>query len=616
MNETKRGRTGKMKCKNCGNAILENDSYCTVCGQPIQKKTSAKLPVKMILGVVAVCIIIAVVVIIVFKEKKVEAYKTIEKEEVKIEKNVVQEEMPKEDQIEYTKEEWLYYSTQEGLYRVQPDGYEEEKILNLEINSQWQFVTDKVTREGYIFYTYANTLYRAQADGSDLIPFSEEHLSEWQIITDPITERSWIFGKTQQPFIRSLDGQTQVILPHENIGQVIIYQDEIIYDLLSDPYMGGMSSQSIYKCDWEGKVNIFIEKDQVYQPEESEEYPENSYIYLLGNNKKSIYFGIVSDGYMNVHVFEKNMSKGEIKAVYTAMMPMYPYIGFDQDEQYLYLSYSEVRHSMTMVQLGIEDYEIKGYGAVIGKDENYIYKEQYDGIYKFDRKREQETLIRSIYPMDWYTDYKYHSFVKIDDWIYFDDYDEPPKYEEYENPYDIPTYIYRINVKTGEEESLDESYRALLEDYVYAYQKRQDEKGYSYLIAVDEEESYDIIKIKGQSQERIGLRVNMPIQKLEVVSANTKKSIKMQLDAGSILLKKGEEMPLHYEVQPSDAKLYFVSDNQSVAQVSDEGLIRAHSKGEALLTITAIKEGYKRAVQTVKVTVSENETEENKIQER
>lgn len=87
----------------------------------------------------------------------------------------------------------------------------------------------------------------------------------------------------------------------------------------------------------------------------------------------------------------------------------------------------------------------------------------------------------------------------------------------------------------------------------------------------------------------------------------------INLSQSSVMLKKGETLLISYTLEPSTAlnkDLVFSSSNKAVAEVSEDGLVKANGQGKATITVKA-KEGKAKSTLQVNVLPDENDTQQS-----
>lgn len=100
----------------------------------------------------------------------------------------------------------------------------------------------------------------------------------------------------------------------------------------------------------------------------------------------------------------------------------------------------------------------------------------------------------------------------------------------------------------------------------------------------------------------------LPAAETVQVTVTTVPAISLAGVPEELALSVGETAELSYTVDPTDATVTFASDNPAIAAVSSEGLITALAAGETTLTVSAAKDGFLPAAETVQITVTEPTT--------
>ncbi len=81
------------------------------------------------------------------------------------------------------------------------------------------------------------------------------------------------------------------------------------------------------------------------------------------------------------------------------------------------------------------------------------------------------------------------------------------------------------------------------------------------------------------------------------------KVVKLNIQTDSLQIAVGESILIAYTVNPADSKVSFSTNNDSIATVSSEGLVTAVAQGTTSITVEATRDGFKKALGTVNVTV-------------
>lgn len=106
-----------------------------------------------------------------------------------------------------------------------------------------------------------------------------------------------------------------------------------------------------------------------------------------------------------------------------------------------------------------------------------------------------------------------------------------------------------------------------------------------------------------QDEESPFYETNDYIMRFEKAAISTIEQLNIDFEEDALTLDSGTNQKINWSVDNSDATVYFTSSNPSVATITQEGLIKAHNAGTSNIGITAIKNGFKRDIQNMHVTV-------------
>lgn len=164
--------------------------------------------------------------------------------------------------------------------------------------------------------------------------------------------------------------------------------------------------------------------------------------------------------------------------------------------------------------------------------------------------------------------------------------------------------LYKINIDTLQKE------KATIDEIPTAKFERDDHYIYSAFNVKDG------IFTQNISNETAGLfkkGVASPFftSQLDIVSFEkatilSEQKLNLLSDTDAFTLALGETKAINYQVDQDDTKLYFTSTHPEVARVDQTGKVTAGGVGSTHITITAIKEGYKRDTKHIYVEVTGN----------
>lgn len=164
--------------------------------------------------------------------------------------------------------------------------------------------------------------------------------------------------------------------------------------------------------------------------------------------------------------------------------------------------------------------------------------------------------------------------------------------------------LYKINIDALQKE------KATIDDIPIAKFERDDHYIYSAFNVQDGVFTQNI------SNETVGLfkkgaaspffTSQLDIESFEKATILSEQKLNLLSDTDAFTLALGETKEINYQVDQDNVKLYFTSTHPEVARVDQTGKVTAGGVGSTHITITAIKDGYKRDTKHIYVEVTGN----------
>ena len=428
-----------------------------------------------------------------------EAVKTITEIEASSTEIVVESEV--EDivliELENPRVEGLFYSDEEGIYYIEPSTLQVNQLYAAGPETSWDII--ETTEGPKLYFNKEGTLYQGNLMGEVPNIAILEDIWSWHTLMDPVTGTTWIAYETDHGGgIITEEGTWEMSLTDEMISGIFVREEMIYFTHYNDVQNG------VYRVAPNKEIEVLIKVSDFYHPTTPSVADEVFIdVRIEGIEGQKMYFVVADYSRYIGQFYEYDLVTGGVQLLYEITSDFSPNLWAVFDTYYIQLGFMAYRHYPVFVQLSRESEAVVMEGERIGSDEVATYILTDTAISSLEHGTNEVTLLTTLYPMDWYTDYKEHWVTLAGDWIYFNDYDTAYSEEERMSAKDKG---YRMHKKTGEVECIESDKR----NWSIRLAPNTDDKGhyygYTYSYDLDTEiTTYEIVRISDQVERLMTL---------------------------------------------------------------------------------------------------------------